>query len=44
MMRLELIDHECPYCGKRLEEDLDKEGKLFRFCDECGKSFEVEED
>lgn len=41
---LEVEDYECPYCSGQLGEDLDKTGKRFRYCEICGKYFEVNED
>ena len=37
-------DFECPYCYNKLEEEYDSEGKMFRYSEECGKSFKVEEE
>lgn len=41
---LEIEDYECPYCFSRLGEDVDGCGKRFRYCEVCGKYFEVNED
>lgn len=41
---LEVEDYECPYCSGKLGEDVDSCGKRFRYCEICGKYFEVNED
>lgn len=42
--KLNEIDYECPYCYGQLEEDINVDGKRFRYCEMCGESFEVDEE
>lgn len=40
---LDSTDYECPYCSGQLEEDVNEQGRIFRYCEICGKSFGVNE-
>ena len=43
-MYIEENDYECPQCFNQLQEDINEDGKRYRYCEECGKSYFIDEE